>query len=151
MDKYIISLTLRDTSGQEQYRSLTAQYYRDTHGAVIVYDISNRDTFEYLSEWVSDIDNYCPSGVEVIVVGNKLDLADNDMRMVSTDEGQRFASEKAYDFFETSAKLNIKVEEAFRDLVDKILQSENIQQKTGEPSPVNLTVEPTEVKQQKCC
>ena len=120
-----VSLTLRDTCGQEQYKSLASQYYRETHGALIVYDITNRDSFEYLQEWIDDVSMYCPQGVKVVLVGNKVDL-ENEARAVTTTEGQKFAEEGGYAFFETSAKLNICVEEAFRELVTKIVQSEHV-------------------------
>ena len=93
LDNCFVILTLRDTCGQEQYRSLAAQYYRETHGALVVYDISNRDSFEYLQDWINDVSNYCPQGVKIVVVGNKIDLADDDLRVVSTEEGQKFSKE----------------------------------------------------------
>ncbi|KAL7716200.1 Rab family GTPase [Entamoeba marina] len=154
LDNTIVVLTLRDTCGQEQYRSLAAQYYRETHGALVVYDITNRDSFEYLQDWVNDVSNYCPHGVKIVVVGNKIDLAEEDLRVISTDEGQQFANEGNFDFFETSAKRNMKVEDAFRGLVVKIVQSENIQ-KTPQESVVTTQQKSVQLSQKnpqkKCC
>ncbi|EAL46866.1 Rab family GTPase [Entamoeba histolytica HM-1:IMSS-B] len=153
LDNCVVSLTLRDTCGQEQYRSLAAQYYRETHGALVVYDISNRDSFEYLQDWVNDVSNYCPQGVKIVVVGNKVDLADEDLRVVSTEEGQKFSNEGNFDFFETSAKRNIKVEAAFRDLVTKIVQSENLPKQSQfevSTSKVSISTESSK-ENKKCC
>ena len=157
-DKYTVDLTLKDTCGQEQYRSLVAQFYRDTQGALIVYDITNRESFEYLQEWISEVSQFCPQGVKVIIVGNKSDL-EMEAREVDTSEGKKYAEGKGYEFFETSAKHNVKVELAFRGLVENILQSHNIEEfikPSSEPTitlerPQNTPEEVVEKKEKNCC
>ncbi|KAL7722288.1 Rab family GTPase [Entamoeba marina] len=151
---YSVSLTLRDTCGQEQYKSLASQYYRETQGALIVYDITNRDSFDYLQDWIDDVSMYCPQGVKIVLVGNKTDL-ENTSRAVTTAEGQQFADDGGYAFFETSAKLNIKVEDAFRELVTRIVQSEHSQKtedtQTAPIGRVNITSESTTAEGKKTC
>ncbi|EDR26644.1 GTP-binding protein yptV2, putative [Entamoeba dispar SAW760] len=148
-----VSLTLRDTCGQEQYKSLASQYYRETQGALIVYDITNRDSFDYLQDWIDDVSMYCPQGVKIVLVGNKVDL-ENDARAVTTAEGQQFASEGGYAFFETSAKLNIKVEEAFRELVTRIVQAEHTnpaQVAQSSQDRVQITTQKSTPEEKKSC
>ncbi|ELP85416.1 rab8, putative [Entamoeba invadens IP1] len=135
-DQCVVDLTLKDTCGQEQYRSIVAQFYRDSQGALIVYDITSRQSFETVQEWISNVCQLCPQGVKVMILGNKVDL-EMDSRIISFEEGQTYAKENGYPFFETSAKLNVKVESSFRELVQSILQSRNFQQEapqsTSEP------------------
>ncbi|EMS16389.1 small GTPase EhRabM1, putative, partial [Entamoeba histolytica HM-3:IMSS] len=161
LDQCVVDLTLKDTCGQEQYRSLVAQFYRETQGALIVYDITSRDSFEIVQDWITDVCSYCPQGVKVMIVGNKIDL-EMESREVSYEEGKQYANERGYEFFETSAKLNVKVEAAFRGLVQSILQSRNfqteVQTTTNEPTiklqkqSTNKTQEQVEQeKKDGCC
>ena len=136
-DHCIVNLTLRDTCGQEQYRSLVSQFFRETHGAVIVYDITSRQSFEIIQDWIVDIHSYCPSGTKMIIVGNKIDL-EMENREISFEEGKRYAEEQGYPFFETSAKMNVRVENAFRTLVESILQSNNFKTNNDKRSTIKL-------------
>ena len=103
---------------------MVAQYYRDSHGAIVVYDITSRQSFENVQDWLSDISNYCANGISVVIAGNKVDLEDS--REVSFDEAQQYSKDRGYQFFETSAKTNTGVESVFRTLVQNILQSRNV-------------------------
>lgn len=97
---------------------------------------------------------YCPQGVKIVLVGNKVDM--EDARAVTTSEGQQFADEGKYAFFETSAKLNIRVEEAFRELVTRIVQSDNSKRVEDVPSAspasrVQITKEANSTEKKGCC
>jgi small GTP-binding protein len=107
-----INLQIWDTAGQEQFRSITRSYYRNTSAAVLVYDVSNRASFVHLLSWLDECRQYVGSGVLVIILGNKCDL-DNDARQVSFEEGEAFAQEHNVLFMESSAKTNKNIEEAF--------------------------------------
>ncbi|KAK0404283.1 hypothetical protein QR680_017381 [Steinernema hermaphroditum] len=97
-----VRLQLWDTAGQERFRSLIPSYIRDSTVAVVVYDITNANSFHQTSRWIDDVRTERGSDVIIMLVGNKTDLADK--RQVSTDEGERKAKELNVMFIETSAK-----------------------------------------------
>lgn len=110
----------KDTAGQERFRTLTSSYYRGAQGVILVYDVSNRNTFDNLQTWFNELDTYTTSKEIVkIVVGNKIDKEAE--RVVSRKEGQEFAKKMAALFLECSAKTNVSVDEAFEELVRKVL------------------------------
>jgi Ras-related protein Rab-6A len=96
----IIKLQIWDSAGQEKFRSLIPNYIRGSSLVFIVYDISNRKSFENLSKWIDFVNNIENSNI--VIVGNKIDL--ESKRVVKTEEGQKFCNEKNYEFFEVSAK-----------------------------------------------
>jgi len=91
-----------DTAGQEAFRAITTSYYRGTIGCLVVYNVTDRTSFDSLSYWVNDIKKYCDPSIVTALVGNKIDL--KEQREVSTEEGQEFADKHNMLFFETSAK-----------------------------------------------
>ena len=98
-------------AGQESFRSITRSYYRGAAGALLVYDITRRDTFNHLVSWLDDARQHAHSNMTVMLVGNKSDLSAR--RAVSAEEGEAFARERGLLFMETSAKTAQGVEEAF--------------------------------------
>jgi len=106
-----IKLQVWDTAGQETFRSITRSYYRNAAGALLVYDISRRDTFLHVTQWLVDAQTHGNKDMIVILVGNKSDI--DHLRQVPTEEGQKLAEEKGLLFIETSAKTGQNVEEAF--------------------------------------
>ncbi|KAL0091355.1 ras family-domain-containing protein [Phycomyces blakesleeanus] len=106
-----IKLQIWDTAGQESFRTITRSYYRGAAGALLVYDITRRDTFENLSTWLEDVRQHANPNTVIIVIGNKSDL--DNKRQVSREEGERFARENDLFFLEASAKSADNVEEAF--------------------------------------
>jgi Ras-related protein Rab-6A len=107
-----VRLQLWDTAGQERFRSLIPSYIRDSSVAVVVYDITNRKSFEQTSKWIDDVRTERGSDVIIMLVGNKTDLADK--RQVSIDEGESKAKELNVMFIETSAKAGFNVKALFR-------------------------------------
>lgn len=101
----------RTQAGQESFRSITRSYYRGAAGALLVYDITRRDTFNHLVSWLDDARQHAHSNMTVMLVGNKSDL--HARRAVSAEEGEAFARERGLLFIETSAKTAQGVEEAF--------------------------------------
>ncbi|CAO3568223.1 unnamed protein product [Mortierella alpina] len=99
-----------DTAGQERFRSVTRSYYRGAAGALLVYDISNRNTFTSITKWIADARKLAGADIALMLVGNKLDLED---REVSYLEASRFAQENEMTFLETSALTGDGVEETF--------------------------------------
>jgi len=111
IDNRQIKLQIWDTAGQESFRSITRSYYRGAAGALLVYDISRRDTFAHLSRWLQEARQNGNENMTIMLIGNKCDL--EHRRQVSPDEGKKFADENGLMFLETSAKTAHNVEEAF--------------------------------------
>ncbi|KAG9286757.1 hypothetical protein G9A89_012307 [Geosiphon pyriformis] len=119
-----IKLQIWDTAGQESFRSITRSYYRGAAGALLVYDITRRDTFDHLLTWLEDARQHSNSNTTIMLIGNKSDL--ELKRAVSFEEGEAFARQHGLLFMETSAKTAANVEEAFvttaKDIYEKIKQ-----------------------------
>eukprot|EP00924_Labyrinthula_sp_SR-Ha-C_P004557 maker-scaffold_1-snap-gene-4.21-mRNA-1 protein AED:0.12 eAED:0.12 QI:0/1/0.8/1/1/1/5/73/220 len=113
-----IKLQIWDTAGQESFRSITRSYYRGAAGALLVYDITRKDTFEHLSRWLEEAKQNANENMVIMLIGNKADL--EARRQVTTEEGQKFAQDNNLIFMETSAKTAANVEEAFVNTAKKI-------------------------------
>ncbi|XP_058747039.1 ras-related protein Rab-2-B-like [Vicia villosa] len=111
IDSKPIKLQIGDTAGQEMFRSITRSYYRGAAGALLVYDITRRETFDHLATWLEDARQHASSSMIIMLIGNKSDLSKK--RVVSTEEGEKFAKENGLIFMEVSAKSAKNVEEAF--------------------------------------
>ncbi|EGC30969.1 Rab GTPase [Dictyostelium purpureum] len=120
IDNKQIKLQIWDTAGQESFRSITRSYYRGSAGALLVYDITRRDTFNHLTCWLKDARSYANSNMTIILIGNKSDM--ESKRAVSYEEGKQFAEENGLIFLETSAKTASNVEEAFVNTAGKIYE-----------------------------
>ncbi|KAK6528637.1 hypothetical protein TWF694_003895 [Orbilia ellipsospora] len=117
-----IKLQIWDTAGQEQYRSVTNSYIRNATGALLVYDITRKETLAHVQRWLSDIKNLGEPHVSIVLVGNKCDLVDK--RQVSTLEAETWARENDIAFHvETSAKTGESVERAFVEVAREIYQN----------------------------
>ena len=111
IDKNVFRIQIWDTAGQENFKSITRSYYKNSACALIVYDITRRVSFENLSDWIEDCKNSSPKTVFMVLVGNKCDLEEN--REVTEEEGKEFAEKHGMLFFETSAKTGQNVKEVF--------------------------------------
>jgi len=116
-----IKLQIWDTAGQEKFRSITRSYYRGAASAIIVYDISRRDTFEHVASWLEDCRKYSSPNIVVMLIGNKCDIAES-ARQVSTEEAQEFANKNGLTFLETSAKTAENVDQLFEESATKIYE-----------------------------
>jgi len=123
VDNKTIKLQIWDTAGQESFRSITRSYYRGAAGALLVYDITRRDTFNHLSRWLEEARQNSHQDMVIMLIGNKSDLSQR--RQVTAEEGEKFAKDNGMIFSETSAKTAFHVEEAFIRTAQKIY--ENIQ------------------------
>ena len=113
-----VKAQLWDTGGQEKFRCITAPFYRGALGGIIVYDVTNRSTFQSVSYWIEEIQQKAQSGVAIVIVGNKSDI--EEQRQISAEEGKQFAESCSLPWFETSAKSGVNVEQAFEVLMDNI-------------------------------
>ncbi|XP_034106015.1 ras-related protein Rab-18 [Drosophila sulfurigaster albostrigata] len=121
-------VALWDTAGAERFRSLTPSFYRKALGAILVYDITDRDSLVKLEAWLAEVDSFSDNpNIAIIVVGNKIDKD----RVVDREEGRKFARKHRALFIETSAKCDQFVSDAFRDIVEKIVSSEYFGSGTG--------------------
>jgi Ras-related protein Rab-1A len=118
LDGKTIKLQIWDTAGQERFRTITSSYYRGAHGIIIVYDITDRDSFDNVKQWLNEIDRYACENVNKLLVGNKSDL--DSKRQVDFDEAKAFADERGIPFLETSAKSATNVEKAFLTMAGEI-------------------------------
>ncbi|KAG9392392.1 Small GTPase superfamily [Carpediemonas membranifera] len=118
VDKRQVKLQIWDTAGQEAFRSITRAYYRGAAGALLVYDITRRETFEHLAAWLTDARQHSSTNMTIMLIGNKSDL--KHRRAVSTEEGQKFADDHGLEFMETSSKTAENVREAFEKSAESI-------------------------------
>jgi len=133
-----IRLQLWDTAGQERFRSLIPSYIRDSSVAVVVYDITNANSFQQTSKWIDDVRTERGSDVIIMLVGNKTDLSDK--RQVSTEEGERKAKELNVMFIETSAKAGYNVKQLFRRVAAALPGMEQTEKK---PEDTDIRLEET--------
>uniref|UniRef100_A0A8C7NLJ0 RAB6A, member RAS oncogene family n=2 Tax=Oncorhynchus TaxID=8016 RepID=A0A8C7NLJ0_ONCMY len=125
-----IRLQLWDTAGQERFRSLIPSYIRDSAAAVVVYDITNVNSFQQTTKWIDDVRTERGSDVIIMLVGNKTDLADK--RQITTEEGEQRAKELNVLFIETSAKTGYNVKQLFRRVAAALPGMESTQDKSRE-------------------
>uniref|UniRef100_A0A3B3SZP8 Ras-related protein Rab-6A-like n=1 Tax=Paramormyrops kingsleyae TaxID=1676925 RepID=A0A3B3SZP8_9TELE len=131
-----VRLQLWDTAGQERFRSLIPSYIRDSTIAVVVYDITNLNSFQQTSKWIDDVRTERGSDVIIMLVGNKTDLADK--RQITTEEGERRAKELNVMFIETSAKTGYNVKQLFRRVAAALPGMDSTPEKSKEDSILQL-------------
>ena len=118
IDGKIFRIQVWDTAGQETFRSITRAYYKNSVCSFVVYDISNRTTFDNIKSWVDDCKKLRPKAVLMILVGNKTDL--EDKREVSYEEGSIYAQKNGMLFFECSAKTGQNIDKIFNESTREI-------------------------------
>ena len=100
-----------DTAGQERFRTIISSYYKGAHGILLVYDITLKESFESLNDWLNEIKKNTSKNIVKVLIGNKIDL--NDKRVISFDEAKEFADNNSMKYIETSAKTSTNVDQAF--------------------------------------
>lgn len=118
VDGKTIKLQIWDTAGQERFRTITSSYYRGAHGIIVVYDVTDLESFNNVKQWLHEITKYANENVNKLLVGNKSDLTSK--RAVSFEQGQEFAKSMGIEFVETSAKNSTNVEKAFMVMATQI-------------------------------
>ncbi|TVU39911.1 hypothetical protein EJB05_13355 [Eragrostis curvula] len=121
LDGKRIKLQIWDTAGQERFRTITTAYYRGAMGILLVYDVTDKSSFNNIRNWIRNIEQHASDNVNKILVGNKADM-DESKRAVPTSKGQALADEYGIKFFETSAKTNLNVEQVFFSIARDIKQ-----------------------------
>mmetsp|Transcript_35632 Transcript_35632/g.92891 ORF Transcript_35632/g.92891 Transcript_35632/m.92891 type:complete len:226 (-) Transcript_35632:359-1036(-) len=115
-----VKLQIWDTAGQERFRTITSAYYRGADGIVVVFDLTNEESFDHVETWFDEIERYCSSSVSKIIIGNKHDL--DDQRQVTAEQAKEFAARVSSPYIETSAKTDKAVEDAFMAMASSILE-----------------------------
>ena len=134
IDDTTVKFEIWDTAGQERYHSLAPMYYRGAQAALIVYDITSKDSFLKAQNWVRELQRQANSTIVIALVGNKLDLASK--RSVEHNEAKLFADENNLLFMETSAKTAVNVVEVFTAIATRLPRNENENHQTGVIKPV---------------
>ncbi|KAH7442454.1 hypothetical protein KP509_03G089700 [Ceratopteris richardii] len=150
LDSKTIKLQIWDTAGQERFRTITSSYYRGAHGIIIVYDVTDQESFNNVKQWLSEIDRYASENVNKLLVGNKCDLTAR--KVVDTQTAKAFADEIGIPFLETSAKNATNVEEAFLTMATEIKNRLASQpaMNTNKPRLVQMSGQPVQQKS-SCC
>ncbi|KAL7559970.1 hypothetical protein ACA910_014281 [Epithemia clementina (nom. ined.)] len=146
-----IKLQIWDTAGQERFRTITTSYFRGAQGILLVYDVTDRRSFESIRNWISQIQQHADVHVNKILVGNKCDMKDE--KVVSTQEGENLAKEFGIPFAEVSAKNDINVDKSFKDLATAVkerLQADG-QGAPATKSGLNLKPGQGTPAKSKCC
>ena len=118
VDGKTIKLQIWDTAGQERFRTITSSYYRGAHGIIVVYDVTEMESFNNVKQWLHEIDRYATEGVNKLLVGNKSDLVAK--RQVDTASAKDLADGLSIPFLETSAKNAENVERSFMTMASEI-------------------------------
>lgn len=119
LDGKTIKLQLWDTAGQERFCTITSSYYRGAHGIVLVYDVTDEESFSNVKQWMQEVDRYASDNVSRIIVGNKIDKSTS--RAIEQKDAEEYADSVGLTAVETSAKTNEGVEQMFTQLAKMIL------------------------------
>ena len=121
IDQKKVKMQIWDTAGQERFKNIISSYYRGANGILLIYDITDKESFKSLSNWLIEIEKNGNKNVLKVLIGNKSDL--EDKRVISFNQGKEFADMYGLKFIETSAKKNLNVNEAFESLGREIMES----------------------------
>ena len=153
IDEKKIKMQIWDTAGQERFKNIIASYYRGAHGILLIYDVTDKDSFKNLSNWLIEIEKNASKNVLKVLIGNKSDL--EDKRVVTYNQGKEFADTYGLKFIETSAKKNLNVNEAFetlgRELMNASSDKKFIKQKENKKISVAKAQDLNLQKKEGCC
>ena len=141
-----IKIQLWDTAGQEKYRAITKNLFLKVQGVLVVYDITNEDSFKSIKSWVNTIKDECGKQMQMIIVGNKCDL--NDQRIIDKNAAMEYAKQEKIEYIETSCKTGENIQKAIAILCEKVLDT------TEFTNDFSFTLDATTVSKKnkrKCC
>ncbi|TSK18083.1 Ras-related protein Rab-1A [Bagarius yarrelli] len=144
-----IKLQIWDTAGQERFRTITSSYYRGAHGIIVVYDVTDQESFNNVKQWLQEIDRYASENVNKLLVGNKCDLTTKKVVEYTTE----LADSLGIPFLEASAKNSTNVEQAFMTMAAEIKKKTGPGSNTGvaENSNVKFHSKPVKASGAGCC
>ncbi|KAK3554093.1 hypothetical protein QTP70_019043 [Hemibagrus guttatus] len=151
LDGKTIKLQIWDTAGQERFRTITSSYYRGAHGIIVVYDVTDQESFNNVKQWLQEIDRYASENVNKLLVGNKCDLTTK--KVVDYTTAKEFADSLGIPFLETSAKNATNVEQAFMTMAAEIKKRMGPGATAGGTEKSNVKIQSTPVKPASggCC
>jgi Ras-related protein Rab-1A len=121
IDSKKIKMQIWDTAGQERFKNIISSYYRGAHGILLLYDVTDKESFKNISNWLIEIEKNASKNILRILIGNKCDL--EDKRVITHAQGKEFADTYGLKFIETSAKKNLNVSEAFETLGRELMNA----------------------------
>ena len=151
----IVKAQIWDTAGQERYRSVTKAYYKGAKGALLVYDITRKSTFENIDSWLIDLRTNADKDILILLIGNKSDL--NNTREISEEEARTKAEQYNIAFLETSAKTGDNIDKAFTQLIEEVYKANmsmiqsNVEIEENNGDGVNLVDKNDQTEKKGCC
>jgi len=153
IDSKKIKMQIWDTAGQERFKNIISSYYRGAHGILLLYDVTDKESFKNLSNWLIEIEKNASKNILRILIGNKCDL--EDKRVITYAQGKEFADTYGLKFIETSAKKNLNVSEAFetlgRELMNAGAEKKIEKQKENKKISVAKAQDLTTQNKRGCC
>ena len=138
IDEKRIKMQIWDTAGQERFKNIIASYYRGAHGILLIYDVTDKDSFKNLSNWLIEIEKNSSKNVLKVLIGNKTDL--EEKRVISYNQAKEFADSYGLKYIETSAKKNLNVNEAFETLGRELIIASEEKKITKQKQNKKITV-----------
>ena len=151
LDDRLIKLQIWDTAGHEKFRTITTSYYKSAHAIIILYDITQKASFDHIRNWITEIDKFGKQGVLKVIVGNKLDMENN--RKITKEVAENLALKYGIKLWEVSAKDNTNIEEMFLDTIKTLLEknSKIISEGSSMVTNIQLNKNVKDKKNKKCC
>ena len=148
-----VKLQIWDTAGQERFKNIISSYYKGAHGILVMYDITDKESFKNITNWLIEIEKNAGKNILKVLVGNKCDL--EDKRVISFNQGKEFADSYGLKFIETSAKKNLNVVEAFQTLGRELMNTNTdikmLKQKENKKISVSTALDLNSNKKSGCC
>ena len=152
IDDKNVHIKIWDTAGQERFKALTKGFFRNAEGIMIVYDVTNQETFDSLKNWIQSIKdnmgNDFMERVPIVIIGNKID---SDEREVKTEDAESFCKQQNYPYFETSAKTGDNIDSTVRFLVKKVIESNSDNKNGGGNNNIKINAEEHKKNEKSGC
>ena len=151
-NKFKIKLQIWDTSGEEKFRTITKNFYRNADGLLVVFDLTKKESYDHIKSWINEAKENNDK-LKTILIGNKLDLKDE--RIVTIDVAKQFAEKNNLKYIETSAKDGTNINESFQAIIDLLFDGKSseeiLHEFTKQDSSLSVVDDSMEVKKKKSC
>ena len=151
-NKFKIKLQIWDTSGEEKFRTITKNFYRNADGLLVVFDLTKKESYDHIRSWINEAKENNDK-LKTILIGNKLDLKDE--RIVAIDVAKQFAEKNNLKYIETSAKDGTNINESFQAIIDLLFDGKSseeiLHEFTKQDSSLSVVDDSMEIKKKKAC